>query len=50
MALAEATEKLTSSLRILAPMYRLSLIGATNRGVREGLRQEQCVPRTQHAL
>jgi hypothetical protein len=40
VALAEATERLTSSLRVLAPMYRLSQIGAINRGVREGLREQ----------
>jgi hypothetical protein len=50
VALAEATEHLTSSLRILAPMYRLSHIGAINRGVREGLRQQQRVTRTASPL
>jgi GT2 family glycosyltransferase len=43
VALAEATEHLTSSLLILAPMYRLSQIGAINRGIREGLRDQQRV-------
>jgi hypothetical protein len=43
VALAEATERLTSSLLILAPMYRLSQIGAINQGIREGLRDQQRV-------
>jgi hypothetical protein len=50
VALAEATGQVTSSLRILAPIYRLSVIGAINRGVREGLREQQCGTRTPSAL
>ena len=38
--LAETTEHLTSSLRVLAPMYRLAIIGAINAGVRDGLREQ----------
>jgi GT2 family glycosyltransferase len=42
VALAETIEHLTSSLRILAPIFRLSIIGAINSGVRDGLREQQC--------
>jgi glycosyltransferase involved in cell wall biosynthesis len=46
VALAEAAEHLTSSLRVLAPMYRLSIIGAINAGVRDGLREQHHATRT----
>jgi glycosyltransferase involved in cell wall biosynthesis len=43
--LAETIQRLTSSLRVLAPMYQLSIIGAINAGVRDGLLDQQ--PTTQ---
>jgi hypothetical protein len=48
--LAEAIEHLTSSLRILAPIYRMAHIGAINRGIREGLREQQRETPSQGAL
>jgi O-antigen biosynthesis protein len=49
VSLAEATEHLTSSLRVLAPLYQLSMIGAINSGVRDGLREQQHATRHQAA-